>query len=252
MTAAQRAAGLREKAFSAQELCRASISRTEALDPQISAIVVRDFERAQSNARMADEAMAKGQQRALTGIPVTVKESFDLRGHGTTWGLPARSEHVARQDALAVQRLKLAAAVGLGKTNVPQVLGDWQAAHSIYGRTNNPHDITRSPGGSSGGILRHIRTQTQPQTCPDGRPCWPITSRRKARRWRVSRSAPRPHGAMEDVPDPSAHDHQQARSGDRVLPRRQDRDRLCWHGPGRDRTACSCALITRSARLRSE
>ncbi|MEQ1609582.1 MAG: amidase family protein [Hyphomonadaceae bacterium] len=151
MAAAQLAARLRKKAFSAQELCRASISRIEALDPQINAVVVRDFERAQSEARMADEAMAKGRQRALTGIPVTVKEGFDLRGHGTTWGLPAHSEHVARQDALAVQRLKLAGAVVLGTTNVPQVLGDWQAANPIYGRTNNPHDITRSPGGSSGG-----------------------------------------------------------------------------------------------------
>ncbi len=156
MTAAQLAAGLRIKAFRAQELCRASISRIEALDPQINAIVVRDFERAQSEARMADEAMAKGQQRALTGIPVTVKESFDLRGHGTTWGLPAHSEHVARQDALAVQRLKLAGAVVLGKTNVPQVLGHWQPANPIYDRTNTPHDVTRSPGGSSGGSAAAI------------------------------------------------------------------------------------------------
>lgn len=151
MTAAQLAAGLRKKAFSAQELCRAAIERIEALDPQINAVVVRDFERAHTEARLADEALARGEQKALTGVPVTVKESFDLRGHATTWGFAFHSEHVAREDALAVQRLKAAGAVVLGKTNVPPALADWQSANPIYGRTNNPHDVTRSPGGSSGG-----------------------------------------------------------------------------------------------------
>ncbi len=151
MTAAQLAAGLRKKAFSAQELCRASIERIQQLDPQINAVVVRDFERAHTEARLADEALARGEQKTLTGIPVTVKESFDLRHHATTWGLTIHSEHVAREDALAVQRLKAAGAVVLGKTNVPPALGDWQSANPIYGRTNNPYDVTRSPGGSSGG-----------------------------------------------------------------------------------------------------
>ena len=156
MTAAQLAAGLKKKAFSAQELCRAAIERIEALDPQINAVVVRDFERAHTEARLADEALARGEQKALTGIPMTVKESFDLRGHATTWGFPLHSEHVAREDALAVQRLKAAGAVILGKTNVPPALGDWQSANPIYGRTNNPYDVTRSPGGSSGGSAAAI------------------------------------------------------------------------------------------------
>ncbi len=93
MTAAQLAAGLKKKAFSAQELCRAAIERIEALDPQINAVVVRDFERAHTEARLADEALARGEQKALTGIPMTVKESFDLRGHATTWGFTFHSEH---------------------------------------------------------------------------------------------------------------------------------------------------------------
>ena len=156
MTAAQLAAGLKKKAFSAQELLQASIERIEALDPQINAVVVRDFERARTEARLADEALARGEQKALTGIPMTVKESFDLRGHATTWGFTFHSEHVAREDALAVQRLKAAGAVVLGKTNVPPALGDWQSANPIYGRTNNPHDVTRSPGGSSGGSAAAI------------------------------------------------------------------------------------------------
>jgi amidase len=156
MTAAQLASGLRKKAFGAQELCEASISRIEALDPKINAVVVRDFERARTEARLADEAMAKGEVKALTGIPMTVKESFDLRGHASTWGFTAHSEHRAREDALAVQRLKSAGAVILGKTNVPPALADWQSANPIYGRTNNPYDVTRSPGGSSGGCAAAI------------------------------------------------------------------------------------------------
>jgi amidase len=100
MTATQLASGLKRKTFSAVELCEASIARIEALDPQINAVVVRDFERAHTEARLADEALARGEQKALTGVPMTVKESFDLRGHATTWGFALHSEHVAREDAL--------------------------------------------------------------------------------------------------------------------------------------------------------
>ncbi len=156
MTVSQLSSGLKKKAFSAQELCRASIARIEALDPQINAVVVRDFERARNEARLADEAIARGEQKTLTGIPMTVKESFDLRSHPTTWGFPIHSEHVAREDSLTVQRLKGAGALVLGKTNVPPALGDWQSANPIYGRTNNPYDLGRSPGGSSGGSAAAI------------------------------------------------------------------------------------------------
>jgi amidase len=155
-TAAGLAAGLKKKTFSALELCNASIARIEALDPQINAVVVRDFERAQAEARMADNLLARGETKPLLGIPMTVKESFDLRGHPTTWGFPEHHEHRAREDALAVQRLKTAGAVVLGKTNVPPALADWQSVNPIYGRTNNPHDVTRSPGGSSGGSAAAI------------------------------------------------------------------------------------------------
>jgi amidase len=155
-TAAELAAGLKRKSFSAAELCEASIARIEALDPKINAVVVRDFERARAEARMADNLIARGETKPLLGIPMTVKESFDLRGHPTTWGFPEFFEHRAREDALAVQRLKAAGAVVLGKTNVPPALADWQSANPIYGRTNNPHDIARSAGGSSGGSASAI------------------------------------------------------------------------------------------------
>lgn len=156
MTAAELAAGLKRKAFSAAELCEASIARIEAFDTQVNVVVVRDFERARTEARMADDAIAKGKAGPLAGIPMTVKESFDLRGHPTTWGFQAHRDHRAREDAFPVQRAKAAGAVVLGKTNVPPALADWQSANPIYGRTSNPHDLSRSAGGSSGGSAAAI------------------------------------------------------------------------------------------------
>jgi amidase len=150
-TAAQLAAGLRKKTYSSAELCEAFIGRIEALDGQINAVVVRDFERARADARAADAALTRGETRPLLGVPMTVKESFDLRGHPTTWGMEEHREHRAREDALVVQRLKAAGAIVLGKTNVPPVLADWQSSNPVYGRTNNPYDVALSPGGSSGG-----------------------------------------------------------------------------------------------------
>lgn len=151
MTARDMSAGLKKRSFSALELCEASIARIETLDSNINAVVVRDFERARADARAADLAIGRGESKPLTGIPMTVKESFDLRGYPTTWGLDVHRDHRAREDALAVQRVKAAGAIVLGKTNVPPVLADWQTENPIYGRTRNPHDLERSAGGSSGG-----------------------------------------------------------------------------------------------------
>src|SRR5450830_1273560 len=136
---------------SALALCEAAIARIEAQDGAINAVVVRDFERARSQARAADEALARGDRRPLLGLPMTVKESFNLAGLPTTWGFEFARKHRAERDALAVTRLKAAGAVILGKTNVPVGLGDWQSVNPIYGRTRNPLDLKRTPGGSSGG-----------------------------------------------------------------------------------------------------
>ena len=95
--------------------------------------------------------MARGERRPLLGVPVTIKESYNIAGLPTTWGIPAARDFVAEEDALAVARLKSAGVVILGKTNVPFVLGDWQSYNDIHGATNNPWDKTRTPGGSSGG-----------------------------------------------------------------------------------------------------
>ncbi|SFM30576.1 amidase family protein [Variovorax sp. OV329] len=136
---------------SALDLCDAAIGRIESLDGAIHAVVLRDFERAREQARAADAARARGERLPLLGVPMTVKESFNVAGLPTSWGLPPFRDFRPAQDAVAVQRLKAAGAVILGKTNVAAALGDWQSANPVYGRTVNPNDATRTPGGSSGG-----------------------------------------------------------------------------------------------------
>jgi amidase len=144
-------AALTAKKISALELTDHFISRIETLDGKLNAVVVRDFERARAAANAADAALARGEHRPLQGIPIVIKESFDIAGLPTTWGVPAFKNFVAREDALMVARVRAAGAIILGKTNVPYVLGDWQSFNDIYGTTNNPWDLSRSPGGSSGG-----------------------------------------------------------------------------------------------------
>jgi amidase len=150
-SARELAQALRTKKVSALELARDAIARIERHDGAINAICERDFERALAAARAQDEAIAKGDLRALTGIPMTVKESFNIAGLRTTWGYVHQKDFVATEDALIVGRVKTAGAVILGKTNVPVGLADWQSYNEIYGTTNNPFDLGRTPGGSSGG-----------------------------------------------------------------------------------------------------
>jgi amidase len=136
---------------SSRELVDAAIARIEALDPKINAVVVRDFDRARAAADAADAALARGERHPLLGLPMTVKEAFNVAGLPTTWGHVKFKDWRPDADALAVQRLKAAGAIILGKTNVPVDLGDWQSYNEVYGTTNNPWDFGRSPGGSSGG-----------------------------------------------------------------------------------------------------
>jgi amidase len=144
-------AALAAKKISALELTEHFIARIEALDGKLNAVVVRDFERARAAAKAADAALARGESRPLLGIPILIKESFDVAGLPTTWGVPALKDFVPKEDALMVARVRAAGAIILGKTNVPYVLGDWQSFNDIYGTTNNPWDLNRTPGGSSGG-----------------------------------------------------------------------------------------------------
>lgn len=150
-TALQTVAAIRAGETTAAAETEAAIARIEAGDGPINAVVVRDFARAREQARAADMRLSDGDPAPLLGLPMTVKESFDLAGLPTSWGFAEHANHIVHADAVAVQRLKAAGAVILGKTNVPTALADWQSVNPVYGRTSNPHDQGRSPGGSSGG-----------------------------------------------------------------------------------------------------
>ncbi|MBU6462101.1 MAG: amidase [Bradyrhizobium sp.] len=142
---------LAAKKVSAVELAQDVIARIERHDGKINAICVRDFARGLDAARTADAARRRGESKPLLGIPMTVKESYNVGGLPTTWGFPAQKDFVPPDDALPISRVKDAGGVILGKTNVPLGLGDWQSYNDVYGTTNNPFDLGRTPGGSSGG-----------------------------------------------------------------------------------------------------
>jgi amidase len=145
------AAALRSRKISALETLDQLIARIEAKDCNLNAVVVRDFDRARTAAAEADTALARGEPGALLGVPMTVKEAFNVAGLPTTWGVRGTEGMLARGDAVAVGRLKAAGAIILGKTNVSANLGDWQSDNPVYGLTRNPWDLARTPGGSSGG-----------------------------------------------------------------------------------------------------
>ena len=145
------ATALAAKKVSAVELAQDVIGRIERHDGKINAVCVRDFARGLDAARAADAALVRGEIKPLLGIPMTVKESYNVGGLPTTWGNPAQKDFVPPDDALPISRIKDAGGVILGKTNVPLALADWQSYNDIYGTTNNPYDLGRTPGGSSGG-----------------------------------------------------------------------------------------------------
>ncbi|MBE1493114.1 amidase [Amycolatopsis lexingtonensis] len=146
-TATEVAAGIRRGALSSRELTEGLLARIDADD--LNAVVVTDREAALEAAAAADRGAATG---PLHGVPITVKEAFDVAGLPTTWGEPAFAGHRADRDAVVVERLRAAGAIVVGKTNAHHLLADFgQTANPLYGRTLNPRDRTRTPGGSSGG-----------------------------------------------------------------------------------------------------
>lgn len=150
-TATELTSALANKEISSLELVEATIARIEKIDKNINAIVIRDFDRALQTAKAQDQAIARGQKLPLLGLPITVKECFNVTHLPTSWGDPVYKNYYPESDALAVARLKAAGAIVIGKTNVPLMLADWQTFNEIYGTTNNPYDLNCTPGGSSGG-----------------------------------------------------------------------------------------------------
>src|SRR3972149_6241448 len=150
--ARQLASDLRRRKLGALELLELYLARVERYNPRLNAIIATDLDAARERARAAARALARGEVRGpLHGVPMTIKESFDVVGMPTTWGLPELKDNFPARNALVVDRLLAAGAVVFGKTNVPLLLADWQSFNAIYGTTNNPWDPARVPGGSSGG-----------------------------------------------------------------------------------------------------
>jgi len=150
-TATQMLAALRAKRISAAELYEMHVERIQRLNPSLNAIIVETFERGRREAAAADRRLASGEHAALLGLPMTLKESEQVAGLPQTAGMEQWREHRPDRDGRIAARVFGAGAALLGKTNVPVALADWQANNPIYGRTNNPWDLERSPGGSTGG-----------------------------------------------------------------------------------------------------
>ncbi len=152
LTATGIAAAIPAGRLSAAEALEDGLRRAEQGNPALNAIIAWRLPEARAEAAAADAARAAGAPVGpLHGVPMTVKESFDVAGLPTTLGHPDWRDHRAERDSVAVARLKAAGAIIFGKTNVPKDLADWQSDNAVYGRTLNPWDTTRSPGGSSGG-----------------------------------------------------------------------------------------------------
>jgi amidase len=151
-SAKQLASDIRRRKLGCLEVLDLYLARMERLNGKLNAIVVTDVDGARRRARQADAALRRGKPWGpFHGVPMTIKESYDVAGMPTTWGLPALKDNVAPRNALAVDRLLAAGVVLFGKTNVPAWLADYQSYNDVYGTTNNPWDLARSPGGSSGG-----------------------------------------------------------------------------------------------------
>src|SRR5690606_14222961 len=135
-----------------EHVCGEIAARNGALN----AIVVSDVDRARIAADAADRRLRAGERLPLLGVPITIKESFDVAEMPTSWGLAACRDAMARSDAIAVARLRRAGAVVLGKTNVSEGLAGWDAINPNYGRTVHPLNPDWTPGGSSSGAAAAV------------------------------------------------------------------------------------------------
>ncbi|WP_161569251.1 amidase [Candidatus Oscillochloris fontis] len=152
LSASQLAQAIQQGTFSPSTVVDAHIARIEAVNPALNAVVQQRFARARQEAREADERVRQGASLGpLHGVPITIKEAFDVAGTPATCGLLSAKVHLPQQDAVAVARLKAAGAIVLGKTNTPDNCWDQETISYLFGRTNNPWDLARSPGGSTGG-----------------------------------------------------------------------------------------------------
>ena len=146
------AKAIRSQQLSARDAVDACLARIALVNPRLHAVVELDTDGARHDAERADREAAAGAWRGpLHGVPITVKDSFDVAGRVSTWGTPGRAGFRPDTDATAVARLRAAGAIVIGRTNTPELTLGFETWNPIHERTCNPWDVTRSPGGSSGG-----------------------------------------------------------------------------------------------------
>jgi amidase len=154
---------VREREISAVELLDVHISQIERINPQVNAIVTLLPERARAQAAAADAALARGEAVGpLHGLPIAHKDTTDTKGIRTTYGSPLFRDHVPESNALIVERIQQAGAIPIGKTNVPEFGAGSQTFNTVFGTTFNPYDLTKTPGGSSGGAAAALATGMHP------------------------------------------------------------------------------------------
>ena len=154
---------IKNKEVSCIEVLEAFLKRVEKVNPEINAVVALDADGALEKAKIADEKISKGEELgSLHGLPMTIKDAFEVEGLISTGGNPSWRENLPKKNAEAVQRLVDAGAIIFGKTNVPFLSSDLQSFNDIYGTTNNPYDLERTPGGSSGGSAAALASGMTP------------------------------------------------------------------------------------------
>ncbi len=152
LSASELAEKIRAEELSAQEVIEAHIQRIEAVNNKLNAVVIPLFDEARAQAKEADQKQKRGEPLGpLHGVPITIKDQFHIKGLPTSFGVARLKSQSAAEDGPMVAALRGAGAIILGKTNVPQTLGVVETDNAIWGRTNNPWDVTRTSGGSSGG-----------------------------------------------------------------------------------------------------
>lgn len=154
---------IRNKQVSPVEVVEAHIRRIEEVNPKLNAFVTTTFERARGEARSAELRITRGESVGpLHGVPVSIKDTFETAGVRTVAGSRLLEDHIPDRDAPVVARLKRAGAIILGKTNVPEFAMDFRSENLVFGRTSNPWDLGRVPGGSSGGEAAAIASGCSP------------------------------------------------------------------------------------------
>jgi amidase len=157
------AEAIRNRRISASEALRIHLAQIDKFNPTLNAINVTDAEKALERARAADEAIARGEFLGpLHGVPFTLKDAHCTAGMRTTVGFPPFADHVPEEDSTVAARLKLAGGNLIGKTNVATMLEDYQTNNPLFGRTNNPWNVHRTPGGSSGGAAAALAVGMTP------------------------------------------------------------------------------------------